>query len=72
MAWVAYRHQLWPGVRYGLGTITNDLKVTDNLLHKEDYRMLNILGVVCSITRVSGTCTHHLEVLACLISLWNN
>jgi hypothetical protein len=51
MAWVAYRHQLWPGVRYGLGTMTNDLEVTDNLLHKEDYRMLNILGVVRSITK---------------------
>jgi hypothetical protein len=25
MAWVAYRHQLRPGVRYGLGTMTNDL-----------------------------------------------
>ena len=51
MAWVAYRHQLWPGVRYGLGTMTNDLKVTDNLLPKEDYRMLNVLGVVCSVTK---------------------
>ncbi len=51
MAWVAYRHQLWPGVQYGLGTMTNNLKVTDNLLHKEDYRMLNVLGVVCSVTK---------------------
>jgi hypothetical protein len=51
MAWVACRHQLWPGVRYGLGTMTNDLEVTDNLLHKEDYRMLNVLGVVCSVTK---------------------
>jgi hypothetical protein len=38
MAWIAYKHQLWPGVRYGLGAMTNDLKVLDNLLHKEDYR----------------------------------
>ena len=22
MAWIAYEHQLWPGVRYGLGTMT--------------------------------------------------
>ena len=51
MAWVAYRHQLWPGVWYGLGTITNDLEVADNLLHKEDYRMLNVLGVVRSVTK---------------------
>ncbi len=51
MVWVAYRHQLWPGVRYGLGTTTNNLEVTDNLLHKEDYRMLNVLGVVRSMTK---------------------
>ncbi len=51
MAWVAYRHQLWPGVRYGLGMMTNDLKVTNNLLHKEDYRMLNVIGVVRSMTK---------------------
>ncbi len=51
MAWVAYKHQLWPGVRNGLGTMTNNLKVTDNLLHKEDYRMLNVIGVVCSVIK---------------------
>jgi hypothetical protein len=51
MAWVAYKHQLWPGDRYGLGTMTNDLEVTDNLLHREDYRMLNVLGVIRSMTK---------------------
>ena len=51
MAWVAYKHQLWPGVRYGLGTMNNNLEVTGNLLHKEDYRMLNVLGVICSMTK---------------------
>jgi len=50
MAWVAYRHQLWPGVRYGLGTMINDLEAADNLLHKEDYKMLSVLGVVRSVT----------------------
>ena len=50
MAWVAYRHQLWPGVRYGLGTMTNDLEAADNLLYKEDYKMLNVLGVVRSVS----------------------
>ena len=49
MAWVAYKHQLWPGVRYGLGTMTNDLEAADNLLNKEDYRMLNVLGVVRTV-----------------------
>ena len=51
MAWVAYRHQLWPGVRYGLGTMTNDLEVTNSLLNKEDYRMLNVLGIVRSVSK---------------------
>ncbi len=49
MAWVAYKHQLWPGLRYGLGTMTNDVEAADNLLDKEDYRMLNILGVVRTV-----------------------
>jgi hypothetical protein len=31
--------------------MTNDLDVTNNLLHKEDYRMLNVLGVVSSVTK---------------------
>jgi hypothetical protein len=31
--------------------MTNNLEVMDNLLHKEDYRMLNILGVVCGVTK---------------------
>jgi len=30
--------------------MTNDLEVTDRLLHKMDYRMLNVLGVVCSMS----------------------
>jgi hypothetical protein len=51
MASIAYKHQLWPGVRYGLGTMTNDLEVVDNLLHDEDYRMLNVVGMVCSVTK---------------------
>ncbi len=57
MAWIAYKHQLWPGVRYGLSMMTNDLEVMDNLLHNEDYRMLNVLGVVRSI--IKGLCRLH-------------
>ncbi len=41
-AWIAYKHQLWPGVGYGLGMMTNDLKVADSLLHDEEYRTLNV------------------------------
>jgi hypothetical protein len=50
-AWIAYNLQLWPGVRYGLGTMTNDLEVADSLLHDEEYRILNVLGMVRSITK---------------------
>jgi hypothetical protein len=42
MAWITYKHQLWPGVRYGLGTWTNDLEAADSLLHNDNYRMLNV------------------------------
>ncbi len=31
--------------------MTNDLEVADSLLHDEEYRILNVLGVVCSITK---------------------
>ena len=51
MAWIGYKHQLWPGVRYELGTMTNDLKAADSLLQDEDYRMLNVLGVARSVTK---------------------
>ena len=51
MAWIGYKHQLWPGVRYGLGTMTNDLEADDSLLQGKDYRMLNVLGVARSVTK---------------------
>jgi hypothetical protein len=37
--------------------MTNDLKVADSLLHNEEYRILNVLGVVRSITKG----LHHLH-----------
>ncbi len=49
-AWIAYKHQLWPGLRYRLGTMTNDLEVADKLLDKTDYTMLNILGIFCNVS----------------------
>jgi hypothetical protein len=58
MALIAYKHQLLPGVQYGLGTMTNDLKVADNLLHKEDYMTLKMVGVARSITKG----LHHLHM----------
>jgi hypothetical protein len=51
MAWVAYRHQLWPGLGYGLGTMTNNTEEAENALQESDYKMLNILGVACKVTK---------------------
>ena len=44
--WTAYKHQLWPGLRYGLRTMTNDLELANELLHAKDYKLLNMLGVL--------------------------
>jgi hypothetical protein len=51
MAWVAYRHQLWPGLRYCLGNMTNDIKPAATLLNKADYRTLNVLGTLSNVTK---------------------
>ncbi len=51
MTWIAYKHQLWLGLRYGLGTMTNDIEKAMEVNTKTDYRMLNILGVVCTVTK---------------------
>ncbi len=56
-AWIAYKQQLWSGVQYGLGTMTNDLEVADKLHHDSDYRMLNVLGVFCNVSK--GFCRLH-------------
>ena len=51
MGWVAYRFQLWPGVRYGIGTMTNDLEETEEVLDKKDHRMLNVLGLASTVKK---------------------
>jgi hypothetical protein len=50
VAWIAYKHQLWPSLRYGLGTMTNDMEVADKLLNETNYKTLNILGIFCNIS----------------------
>jgi len=51
IAWVAYKIQLWTGLRYGLGTMKNDLEEAESLLLNEDQEMLNILGISRNISR---------------------
>ena len=46
MAWTAYKLQLWPGLWYGLGTMTNDLMAPESIFNKANYEMMPILGVV--------------------------
>jgi hypothetical protein len=51
IVWVAYRHQLWPGLQYGLGTMTNDIDPAAKLLDNVDYKTLNVLGIFCNVTK---------------------
>jgi len=39
------------GLRYGLGTMTNDIKEATRVNTKTDHRMLNILGVAQTVTK---------------------
>ena len=49
MAWIAYKLQLWPGLRYGLGTMTNDLEAMETIFDKADYETMPILGVARTV-----------------------
>jgi hypothetical protein len=51
IAWTAYKHQMWPGLRYGLGMMTNDIEPAKELLHAEDYKTLSVLGVLRNVTK---------------------
>jgi hypothetical protein len=51
IAWVAYRQHLWPGLLYGLGTMTNDMKATFTLLDNVYYKTLNILGTRRNVSK---------------------
>jgi hypothetical protein len=47
----AFKHQLWPGLQYNLGTMTNDLESATKLVDNVNYKTLNLLGVMCSATK---------------------
>ena len=51
MAWTSYRFQLWPGMRYGIGTMTNDLEPALEVLGNSDYDILPVLGIARTIKR---------------------
>ena len=62
LAWMAYCHKLWPSARFGLGTMTNDVDVTEPMLDKEDYDTLNAFGVASTLKRDGENYTSLLEV----------
>jgi hypothetical protein len=51
VAWVAYRHQLWPGLQYGLVTMMNNIDPAAKLLNNIDYKTLNFLGILRNVTK---------------------
>jgi len=51
MAWMAYKLQLWAGLRYGIGTMTNDIEEAEELFKPQEQDILNILGIVKNVTR---------------------
>ncbi len=51
IAWVGYRHQLWPGLRYRLGTMTNDIEPAAKLLDDVNYKILNVLRILHNVTK---------------------
>ena len=59
MGWMAHKYKLWMSMRYGIGTMTNDVKDSKHLLDKWDYATLNILGFASTIKkRVEKTTTN--------------
>jgi hypothetical protein len=45
LVWRAYRYQLWPGLRYGLGMHVMWNAATRSLLHTLEFEMLFSMGV---------------------------
>lgn len=45
MGWAAHKLQRWPGVRYRIGTTTNNTEETGEVLKGTDNRMPNVLGI---------------------------
>ena len=50
-AWVTYKYQLWPSIRYVIGIMTNGMEKAEELLDEHDYNLLNILGIARTVKR---------------------
>ena len=51
LAWMAYKLQLWASLRYGIGTMTNDIEEAEELFKEQEQGVLNILGIVKNVKR---------------------
>ena len=45
LVWMSYFQQLWPGLRYALGSLSNSLPAAEHCLNKFDYQLLPFIGV---------------------------
>ena len=45
LVWMSYRIQLWARIKYGLGTLTNSLEVSEQCLNEIDFQLLPLLNV---------------------------
>ncbi len=45
LAWEAYRHQLWSGVKWSLSTLVNSNREIDGILHKLEFEIIPLMGV---------------------------
>ena len=61
MGWMAYRYKLWMSIRYDIGTTTNDVEDSKDLLDKWDYETLNVLGFASTIKKRGRNCYQPLE-----------
>ena len=51
LGWIAYRFKLWPGIRYGLSTLAMPLRTAQNILQKENFLILPLLGINRNVKR---------------------
>ena len=47
-AWIAYTYQHL-SIRYGIGTMSNNMEEAEQLLDEFDYCLLNILGIARTV-----------------------
>ncbi len=67
VAWVAYSHQLWLGLQYGLGIMTNNIDPAASSLTTYTTKH-SMSSAFCAMSQKdSGKSTQHLVVLECLI-----